>query len=252
MDEIAPRPYHLQQFGEESILICVDHASNYIPQKYKNLGLDKARLQSHITWDIGSSDLAIDLAKRLECQLIKASFSRLLIDPNRSLNADDLIVTTSDQHAIPGNLSLTTTQRQARIDSFYLPYHTQLQQLIKTIKRASEKTNKPSMMISLHSFTPQLKNAQTQRPWHAALLWNKDKLSAKHAIQWLTNNTDWTIGDNQPYDGKHYNYTLDTHAAKQGIPHLTFEIRQDLLSHQQQIIKVSDYLQSAIRFARNC
>ena len=35
-----------------SILIIVDHANNFIPSKYKNLGLSKNLTESHIAYDL--------------------------------------------------------------------------------------------------------------------------------------------------------------------------------------------------------
>ena len=39
------------------ILLC-DHASNYIPKKYKNLGLKLSDVNKHIGWDIGALKVA--------------------------------------------------------------------------------------------------------------------------------------------------------------------------------------------------
>jgi predicted N-formylglutamate amidohydrolase len=40
------------------------------------------------------------------------------------------------------------------------------------------------------------------------------------------------VGDNQPYSGRDgHGHTLRTHAEPRGLPHLTLEIRQDLINH---------------------
>ena len=41
-----------------SILIIVDHANNFIPSKYKNLGLPKYITESHIAYDLNILNLA--------------------------------------------------------------------------------------------------------------------------------------------------------------------------------------------------
>ena len=44
------------------VIIC-DHASNYIPRKYKILWISDINLESHIAFDIGAKNLTIILAK---------------------------------------------------------------------------------------------------------------------------------------------------------------------------------------------
>jgi predicted N-formylglutamate amidohydrolase len=39
------------------------------------------------------------------------------------------------------------------------------------------------------------------------------------------------IGDNEPYSGKHLaDYTIDHHAEATGLPHVSIEVRQDLIN----------------------
>ena len=46
-------------------LIC-DHASNFIPKKFNNLGLSSKDTLKHIAWDIGSKKLTLSLARQLK------------------------------------------------------------------------------------------------------------------------------------------------------------------------------------------
>ena len=43
---------------KSNFLIICDHASNYIPDVYKNLGLDDKILATHIAYDIGVREVA--------------------------------------------------------------------------------------------------------------------------------------------------------------------------------------------------
>jgi predicted N-formylglutamate amidohydrolase len=61
------------------------------------------------------------------------------------------------------------------------------------------------------------------------LLWNRDPRRLLPVFEWLREHTDLCIGDNQPYSGREVDYTMETHAGTAGLPHLEFEIRQDLL-----------------------
>ena len=76
------------------IFIC-DHASNFIPSNYKNLGLKDKHLKSHIAYDLGAKKLTLILSEKLEQTSFYANFSRLLIDPNRSELSNDLILSES-------------------------------------------------------------------------------------------------------------------------------------------------------------
>ena len=85
------------------LLIVADHASNYIPKKYKNLGLTKKDILTHKAYDPGVRDLAINLSNKLDSQLVLGEYSRLLIDCNRDINDPTLISVISDRKLILGN-----------------------------------------------------------------------------------------------------------------------------------------------------
>jgi hypothetical protein len=47
------------------VLVC-EHASNYLPTRYRGLGLPEHELSRHIAWDIGAAELTRHLATRLD------------------------------------------------------------------------------------------------------------------------------------------------------------------------------------------
>ena len=59
------------------LLIVADHASNYIPKKYNNLGLSKKEIMTHKAYDPGIQDLAIKLSKKFDSHLVLGNYSRL-------------------------------------------------------------------------------------------------------------------------------------------------------------------------------
>ena len=77
--------------GQANIVFICEHASNHIPPKYENLGLDDDLLKLHIAWDIGISEVTKNLSLRLNAPAVLARFSRLLIDANRSISQTGLI-----------------------------------------------------------------------------------------------------------------------------------------------------------------
>ena len=68
------------------------------------------------------------------------------------------------------------------------------------------------------------------RPWHVGVLWNRDPRLAVPVIERLSGLSGMVVGDNQPYSGREINYTLDTHAGAAGLPHVSVELRQDLVA----------------------
>ena len=66
--------------NRHSILIIADHASNFIPDEYNNLGLSQKHIESHIAYDIGVKQLALELSSKLKSHLVIGDYSRLLID----------------------------------------------------------------------------------------------------------------------------------------------------------------------------
>ena len=93
-----------------SILIIVDHANNFIPSKYKNLGLPKYITESHIAYDLNILNLAKRINVLLESDIVYGEHSRLVIDLNRGQNDPTLIPSISDKKLIPGNIGISSKE----------------------------------------------------------------------------------------------------------------------------------------------
>jgi len=208
---------------EDYLVIC-DHATNNIPLEYKDLGISKKDLESHRAFDLGASDVAIELSKLLGCSLVMANFSRLLIDPNRGIDDPTLIPKISEGKIIKGNVNISISEddieRSKRIDRFYLPYHKQINSFINK----SLDNGRIPKILSIHSFTPIWKGKK--REIDVGILWDKDDRLSKIFLNSLKN---IKLGDNKPYNGRLKNDTLYKHATSHGIPHVLIELRQDLL-----------------------
>lgn len=196
------------------ILTIVDHASNHVPDGI-DLGIDPALLETHIAWDIG----ALAVAEALGFPLIHPGISRLVIDMNRDEDAPALVPATSDGVA----LANCAADRADRVARYYRPYHEGISARI-----AAER---PAMLLSLHSFTPQLaERPNEKRPWQIGVLYNNDDRAARIAIP-LLEAAGIVTGDQQPYSGKILNTTMNRHAEGTGTPYLGLEVRQDLISN---------------------
>ncbi len=212
---------------DDYLIIC-DHSSNNIPFEYKDLGVSKKDLESHRAYDLGASDIAIELSKLLDCNLVMANFSRLLIDPNRGEDDPTLIPKLSEAKIIKRNINISLSEndaeRKKRISEFYLPYHNQINEFIIT---TLDKGIIPKI-LSIHSFTPIWK--EKKREIEIGILWDKDDRLSRIFLKSLK---QIKLGDNQPYSGRLKNDTLYKHATSLGIPHVLIEFRQDLLKKRK-------------------
>lgn len=218
MDPNKPALVHNPD-GRASLLLVCDHASNAMPGEYHQLGLSEALLADHVGWDIGARDLALELARLIDAPLVCAPASRLLVDPNRALDAHDLIPAMAEDEIIPGNLALPSEERIARIAAFHEPYHAAIDAVLAT-------RDDIAGVVSIHSFTPSLRGKD--RPWHVGVLYADDARLADRLIAALSRVSGLVAGRNQPYapaDGVYY--TLDRHGG--GRETAMIEVRNDQL-----------------------
>ncbi len=207
------------------IVLC-DHASNFIPPEYANLGLPPGELERHIAWDIGAAGVARRLAGMLRAPAVISRFSRLLIDPNRGLDDPTLVMRISDGAVIPGNAHAGEDEKRRRVERFYRPYDEAISALIGRFRRAGI----DPALLSIHSFTPVWRGMA--RPWHAALLYDpRDVDFSTHLMNALMRSDPRLIvGDNEPYRGGLQGDTMDRHGYEKGLPNALVEIRQDLIA----------------------
>jgi predicted N-formylglutamate amidohydrolase len=231
----------LNQQGKVAILFLCDHASRRIPETYQNLGLSDECLQRHIAWDIGAAALTERLSAAFDAPAVLASFSRLLIDPNRAPECPTLIPEASDGITIPGNKHISAAERQYRIDQYYQPFHDACAGLIQ----AFHQKGVVPLVIGMHSFTPIMNNKA--RPWHAGLLWDKDPRLAEALISGLGTRPGLVVGDNEPYTGRSLFHTMQVHGAAHGFPQVTIEIRQDELESIEGLARWADILEDELQ-----
>ncbi len=208
--------------GRAPVLILCDHGGNIVPYGVGDLGVSAELLGLHIGWDIGAADVARRLARRLRAPAIINHTSRLIIDPNRRPYIETSIPAVSDRSVVPGNRDLSREAVQRRIRDYFLPYH-------RCIARRLGKFRQQGVipaLIAVHSFTGRLNGED--RPWQIGILWRGDRRLSNPVLNWLREQTDLVIGDNQPYSGmQDFGFTVTFHAQRTRLPHLMIEIRHD-------------------------
>lgn len=223
-----PPPFELlNPEGTAPLLLVCDHASRRVPAGLDNLGLPEEALAEHIGWDIGAAAVTRRLSAMLNAPAVLCGYSRLVIDCNRLPGDPSSIPAVSDCRPVPGNQDLTELAQEARADAVFAPYHQAIDEALAHLWRRLPGTA-PALM-SVHSFTPCMRDG-APRPWHIALLWNRDPRLVVPMLRALRMEEGLVVGDNEPYDGRLVNYTLDRHAGAAGLPHVAVEIRQDLIA----------------------
>ena len=239
LDDVSPY-ITLNPNSITPVLLVCDHASNRFPKSLGTMGLDYLDRLSHITVDIGSRATTESLAKQLNTTAILCQYSRLIVDCNRNLSDNSAYLDKSDGVDIPGNQNLNNNEKKIRESEIYWPYHNAIDTQISRLKRQKVSP----IIISIHSFTPVFNG--NKREWEVGVLWDKDPTTARIFINKLTD-AGFLVGDNKPYSGKDLeDFTLDYHAETIGLPHVGIEIRQDLINHDDGVMRISNALQKVI------
>ncbi|MCV9389377.1 N-formylglutamate amidohydrolase [Reichenbachiella ulvae] len=177
--------------GVRFVVSC-EHATNDVPEKYKKLfeGAEEV-LQSHRGWDPGALEMTLDLAERLEVQPHLYPYTRLLIEPNRSLGSPQLFSEYS--------IDLSEEEKQWLVANYYQPYRNRIEEEIeKHIQDGYQVIH-----LSMHSFTPVWKGKE--REVEIGLLFDDQRSSEKHFcerwLEQLQSSCNHTAIPNEPYHG---------------------------------------------------
>ena len=204
-------------------LLLGDHASRTVPLWLMNLRLNDAELSRHIGWDIGVEGMGRALSAALGATFIHQRYSRLVIDCNRDPARADAIPEISDGTVVPGNADLSAADRQARVDQIAAPYQARIGEELDA--RAAR--GQPTVLVSLHSFTPSMQGIG--RPWRYGVLHMGDSpFSAAMLARLRGELGEALVGDNQPYSMDGTDFTVPRHAGPRGLDYLELEVRQDL------------------------
>lgn len=231
-----PAPFEIfNPAGRSELVLLCDHGSNRIPSRLVNLGLNAELLASHIAWDAGAAELALALSHRLDAILITTNYSRLVIDCNRHLTAEDSIPKVSDHTPIPGNENLSEQDRDSRAEQLFQPYHREIRRILESRNPCRTR------VLSVHSFTPVL--AGIERPWSAGVCYQRSRHWASKWIAALEARIADQIGNNQPYAiEREIDYTLPIHCEVQQIPCIMLEVRQDKIADSDGVQRWSELL----------
>jgi predicted N-formylglutamate amidohydrolase len=129
----------------DDLVVTCEHGGNRVPPRYRPMfrGL-KRDLETHLGYDSGALLLARDLAAAFRAPLVASTVTRLVVDLNRSIGHPRLY-----GKSVRG---LAREERERILADHYLPYRTEVEQVIATKISHGRRV----IHVSSHSFTPEL------------------------------------------------------------------------------------------------
>jgi predicted N-formylglutamate amidohydrolase len=225
-DDVPPVHEH-NVGGDSPFLFTSDHYGRIIPHALGDLGVSASERERHIAWDIGIAGVADRLSDQLGAHLVAQRYSRLVIDCNRPPGVASSIPLLSEATTIPGNEGLSAESKDIRRREIFDPYHRRIDEVIDARVRRGQ----PTVLVSLHSFTPVY--AGIARPWHIGALYQRDRTLPPLLLEHLRAEGDLVVGDNEPYAvDDATDYTIPVHGERRGLINTGIEIRQDLIGDQ--------------------
>ncbi len=209
-------------------LITCEHAGNLVPAEFSpHFKNHQAELDSHLGWDPGAWDIAVALARLLQTEPHGCHTTRLLIEPNRSMDSSQLFSTATQL--------LPAVDKQKLINTIYLPYRNRVEEKIS-------KAPKPVLHLSIHTFTPVFNNHT--RTVDIGLLFDPNRHSEKGFCEAYIEKLEsqfphLTLRFNEPYQGVDDGFTtyLRTRFNAGQYLGIEIEVNQKFCASAQDIAK---------------
>lgn len=217
-----------------ALYLSCEHAVNTLPDEFMALRAQFGeRLHTHEGYDIGAERVARHLADMLQCPLIKAPVSRLLIDCNRSLSHRNCFSDVSR--------ALGAVQKNRLISAYYRPYREKVTSEIEALIKAGKRV----LHLSMHSFTPELHGKVRNND--IGLLYDPARPSEKRLALTLQQALaqklrDALIRRNVPYRGNSDGLTRSLRQCFNDADYLGIEIEFNQKASNEEMLHWSDTL----------
>lgn len=200
------------------VFLTCEHASQRLPAGWSWPEPDRRLLDTHWAYDLGARELALELAHALDASAVLARFTRLLVDPNRQEEHDDVFRALADGEPVLLNTGLDDSERERRLAGYHRPYH-------QAVDAALAAVDAP-LLFSVHSFTPLYQGER--REVELGVLFNRDEADALALGAALSRRFE-RVAYNEPWSGRMgLIYAAERHATAHGKLALELEVRQDL------------------------
>jgi predicted N-formylglutamate amidohydrolase len=207
-----------------NLIVTCEHAGNQVPQQYHHIFSDiKDILESHRGYDPGAREIARFLATEYSAPLFICETTRLLIEPNRSLDSHQLYSEYSQK--------LCETDNDQILQQYYYPHRNGVEDVIS-------KLTKPVLHLSIHTFTPVLDGKE--RTVDVGLLFDPDRKAETDFCAKLMDALEQMLSDlrlefNEPYKGTDDGFTtyLRTRFPDEDYLGIEIEINQKFLGTEK-------------------
>jgi predicted N-formylglutamate amidohydrolase len=163
-----------------------------------DLGVPQGVLRSQAGWDHGALEIATWLSEAVGLPVHTGVFSRMFVDLNRDPEHPDVVPHISYGAAVPGNTTLTTEERAARIATFHTPYWDAVHRDV-----AARLHDRGSVLhFSSHTFDPGLDPAQ--RTFEVGVLYDPAhpfEAELAERLLFRLRGAGLDVRANQPYNG---------------------------------------------------
>lgn len=224
--------------GAGRVVLLCEHAAHHIPDQFQGLGLADGDRFSHAAWDPGARGVALALSRALDAPLIAGGVSRLIYDLNRPPEADSAMPARSERIEVPGNQGLDAADRMARTMAFYRPFCDAVDAMLAARPDA--------VLITIHSFTPVFHGRP--RSVEIGILHDSDSRLADLILAEAARLPGRVLRRNDPYgpeDG--VTHSLKLHAQSRGLANVMIELRNDLITTEDEEQAMAEDLLTLLR-----
>ncbi|QCO55840.1 N-formylglutamate amidohydrolase [Pseudorhodobacter turbinis] len=218
--------------GKSRVVLLCEHASNRFPEVFGDLGLAADDIESHAAWDPGALALAKRLSQHLDAPLVASTVSRLIYDCNRPPEAPSATPVKSELIEVPGNADLSPAEKAQRVAEVYDPF-------CAAVAKVLDARDAGTIVVTVHSFTPVYFGQH--RKVELGLLHDKDSRLVDLMLEQRAALPHRVVERNQPYgpdDG--VTHSLQKHAVSRGCPNVMLELRNDLLTTDENVETIAN------------
>ncbi|MDH4282856.1 MAG: N-formylglutamate amidohydrolase [Myxococcales bacterium] len=214
------------------LVFTCEHASAELPLPWTWPEEDHWLVDTHWASDIGAAAFTRRVARLMNAPAVLSRFSRLLIDPNRPLDAETLFRRNAEGRTVHLNEGMLRPERERRIEGFYRPYHSAV--------RAMVRRSRVDTVFSIHTFTDNYEGQP--RALEIGVLFDHDEEPAGRLVLHLQK-AGFHVAPNEPWSGKDgLAYSAVRHAREFGRCALEIEARQDLIVRESFAARLAEAL----------
>lgn len=225
------------------VIVTCEHGGNQVPQTHRGLfaGAEDV-LAGHRGHDPGSLGVATQMAARLSAPLLACLTTRLLVEPNRSLDHPDLFSSFSR--------GLPEATRRGLVAEIYAPHRAAVERSVRLAADAGHHV----VHVGVHTFTDVLDGVR--RGVDVGVLFDPARVPERDlADAWLaaiaSARPDLRCAPNEPYLGTDDGLTTTLRGGLDAASYtgLEIEVRQGLVAGDDEQRAMGDLLAGALREA---